>query len=120
MYTIFPEVFLYFIFEPWLYVMFMVISSFIHEYFLFAFFRVDVCSLLLSHGADPNLLNCHSKSAVDVCPSDDLQEKLQCKQKALVCTYICSINIIRDVLARLQLGPHYWVCCLMTNVFCFL
>ena len=41
-------------------------------------FRVDVCSLLLSHGADPSLLNCHSKSAVDVCPSDDLQEKLQC------------------------------------------
>ena len=40
--------------------------------------RVDVCSLLLSHGADPSLLNCHSKSAVDVCPSDDLQEKLQC------------------------------------------
>lgn len=37
-----------------------------------------MCSLLLSHGADPSLLNCHSKSAVDVCPSDDLQEKLQC------------------------------------------
>ena len=47
-------------------------------FFHFSRFRVDVCSLLLSHGADPSVLNCHSKSAIDVCPSDDLQEKLQC------------------------------------------
>ncbi len=26
--------------------------------------RSEVCSLLLSHGADPTLLNCHSKSAL--------------------------------------------------------
>ncbi len=45
---------------------------------------MDVCSLLLSHGADPSLLNCHSKSAVDVCPSDDLQEKLQCMERLAV------------------------------------
>jgi ankyrin repeat protein len=40
--------------------------------------RVDVCSLLLAHGADPTLLNCHSKSALDAAPSRELAEKIQC------------------------------------------
>ena len=34
---------------------------------------LKVCSLLLSHGADPTLLNCHSKSAIDVAPNRELQ-----------------------------------------------
>ncbi|XP_023226265.1 tankyrase-2-like [Centruroides sculpturatus] len=38
--------------------------------------RVEVCSLLLSHGADPTLLNCHSKSAIDVAPTRELQDRL--------------------------------------------
>ncbi len=38
--------------------------------------RIEVCSLLLSEGADPTLLNCHSKSAIDVAPTRELQEKL--------------------------------------------
>ena len=41
--------------------------------------RVEVCSLLLAHGADPTLVNCHSKSAIDVAPTAGLQERLQCK-----------------------------------------
>lgn len=41
--------------------------------------RVEVCSLLLSHGADPTLLNCHSKSAVDMAPTPELKERLTCK-----------------------------------------
>lgn len=41
--------------------------------------RVEVCSLLLSHGADPNLLNCHSKSAVDLAPTPELKERLTCE-----------------------------------------
>lgn len=41
--------------------------------------RVEVCSLLVSEGADPHRLNCHSKSAIDVAPSRDLQERLTCK-----------------------------------------
>jgi hypothetical protein len=58
---------------------------------------VDVCSLLLSHGADPGLLNCHSKSAVDVCPSDDLQEKLQCMERHVtiikqLCSHVKNLN----------------------------
>ena len=39
--------------------------------------RVEVCSLLLAHGADPTLVNCHSKSAIDVSPTRELQERLQ-------------------------------------------
>ncbi|CAH0698606.1 unnamed protein product [Spodoptera exigua] len=35
-----------------------------------------VCSLLLSEGADPTLLNCHGKSALDVAPTRELQERL--------------------------------------------
>ncbi|XP_050690454.1 poly [ADP-ribose] polymerase tankyrase-2-like isoform X1 [Eriocheir sinensis] len=43
--------------------------------------RVEVCSLLLAHGADPTLLNCHSKSAIDVAPSRELQERLTYEYK---------------------------------------
>jgi len=38
--------------------------------------RVEVCSLLLSEGADPTQLNCHGKSAIDVAPTRELQERL--------------------------------------------
>uniref|UniRef100_A0A8C8D3C5 Poly [ADP-ribose] polymerase n=1 Tax=Oncorhynchus tshawytscha TaxID=74940 RepID=A0A8C8D3C5_ONCTS len=38
--------------------------------------RVEVCSLLLSHGADPTLVNCHGKSAVDMAPTPELKERL--------------------------------------------
>ena len=31
--------------------------------------RVEVCSLLLAHGGDPTIVNCHSKTAVDVAPT---------------------------------------------------
>ena len=41
--------------------------------------RVEVCSLLLSHMADPTLLNCHSKSAVDMAPTPELKERLTCE-----------------------------------------
>ncbi|XP_076814893.1 poly [ADP-ribose] polymerase tankyrase-2-like [Clavelina lepadiformis] len=38
--------------------------------------RVEVCSLLLAHGGDPTIVNCHSKTAVDVASNRQLQEKL--------------------------------------------
>lgn len=41
--------------------------------------RGEVCSLLLANGADPSLLNCHSKSAVDVAASKELADKIQCE-----------------------------------------
>ena len=43
------------------------------------YFRVEVCTLLLSHGADPTILNCHSKNAVDVAATQELKDKLLCK-----------------------------------------
>ncbi|XP_017772298.1 PREDICTED: tankyrase [Nicrophorus vespilloides] len=43
--------------------------------------RVEVCSLLLSEGADPTQLNCHSKSAIDVAPTRELQERLAYEYK---------------------------------------
>ena len=41
--------------------------------------RNEVCSLLLSQGADPTLLNCHAKSPIDVAPTRELQQKLICE-----------------------------------------
>ena len=41
--------------------------------------RVEVCTLLLSHGADPTILNCHSKNAIDVAATQELKDKLLCK-----------------------------------------
>ena len=38
--------------------------------------RLEVCSLLLANGADPNLANCHSKSTLDVSPSPAVAEKI--------------------------------------------
>ena len=38
-----------------------------------------MCTLLLCHGADPTLTNCHGKSALDLAASADLQTKIECK-----------------------------------------
>ncbi|EEC00316.1 tankyrase, putative [Ixodes scapularis] len=38
--------------------------------------RLEVCSLLLSHGADAGLLNCHSKSPLAVAPTRELHDRL--------------------------------------------
>ncbi|KAI0235048.1 Poly [ADP-ribose] polymerase tankyrase-2 [Lamellibrachia satsuma] len=43
--------------------------------------RVEVCLLLLAHGADPTLVNCHSKSAIDVASTLELRERLQYEYK---------------------------------------
>ncbi|XP_050293322.1 poly [ADP-ribose] polymerase tankyrase [Anthonomus grandis grandis] len=43
--------------------------------------RLEVCSLLLSEGADPFQLNCHSKSAIDVAPTKELQDRLSYEYK---------------------------------------
>lgn len=41
--------------------------------------RIEVCSLLLSEKADPTLLNCHNKTAIDSAPTRELQERIACK-----------------------------------------
>ena len=48
-------------------------------FFTFIFCRIEVCIFLLSHNADPTIVNCHSKSAIDVAPTQDLKEKLFCE-----------------------------------------
>ena len=50
------------------------------------FCRVEVCSLLLAHGADPTLLNCHSKAAVDAAPTRELHDKLSCMLLSIYCS----------------------------------
>lgn len=51
--------------------------------------RVEVCSLLLSHGADPTLVNCHGKSAVDMAPTPELKERLTCEHVTLILLFYC-------------------------------
>ena len=79
--------------------------------------RVEVCSLLLSHGADPTLLNCHSKSAVDMAPTPELKERLTCEYSYLKSHYrhvhthammvgniLCNISVTHaDVIASVFL-----------------
>ncbi|CAG2101522.1 unnamed protein product [Medioppia subpectinata] len=43
--------------------------------------RVEVCSLLISNGADPYLQNCHDKSAIDIAPTRELQERIAYEYK---------------------------------------
>ncbi|CAH1165751.1 unnamed protein product [Phyllotreta striolata] len=43
--------------------------------------RTEVCSLLLAEGADPHRLNCHGKSAIDVAPTRELQDRLAYEYK---------------------------------------
>lgn len=56
--------------------------------------RVEVCSLLLGHGADPALLNCHSKSSVDMAPTPELKERLTCERSLIVC-FMCADSLDR-------------------------
>ena len=41
--------------------------------------RTEVCTLLLGHGADPTLVNCHSKTAIDLAPSEELKQRIDCE-----------------------------------------
>ena len=54
-------------------------------------YRMEVCSLLLSHGADPTIPNCHSKTALDLATSDQNRERLDCKS-VCVCVRVTVIH----------------------------
>lgn len=51
--------------------------------------RTEVCTLLLCHGADPTLVNCHTKTAIDLASSDELKQRIDC-EFALVYSCSCS------------------------------
>lgn len=59
--------------------------------------RVDVCSLLLAHGADPTLLNCHSKSAIDLAGSRQLQERLAYEYRGHTLLQACRMGDVSRV-----------------------
>lgn len=46
-------------------------------------YRMEVCTLLLCHGADPTIPNCHSKTAIDLASSEELKQKIECKSTSL-------------------------------------
>ena len=52
--------------------------------------RLEVCSLLISEGTDPYQRNRYSKSAIDVAPSSEIQDKLISK---LTSTVIILTNV---------------------------
>ena len=70
---------------------------------LFSATRVEVCSLLLAHGADPTLLNCHSKAAVDAAPTKELQDKLSCMFSFLFDLFLLSRpKLISDKMSDIE------------------
>lgn len=98
--------------------------------------RVEVCSLLLAHGADPTLVNCHSKSALDVAPSRELQERLQCEcllaafpnEKIMLVNSLLSeslkkfcetLSLSEKALFVLYLELDCWICWLILCECCF-
>lgn len=56
--------------------------------------RTEVCSLLLSEGADPTLLNCHNKSAIDSAPTQELKERISYESKGHSILEACRIGDI--------------------------
>ena len=77
---------------------------------------IQVCSLLLSHGADPTLLNCHSKSAIDVAPNRELQVVLL-RQSRNEAAGALPILLRREVTLWLQerLGSEFKGHCLLDS-----
>lgn len=51
-------------------------------------YRTEVCTLLLCHGADPTLVNCHSKTAIDLAPSEELKQRIECEGYTAQFTFI--------------------------------
>lgn len=50
--------------------------------------RTEICSLLISEGADINFLNCHNKSPLDLAPRD-LQERMSLELKGIQLLNAC-------------------------------
>ena len=44
--------------------------------------KMEVCSFLLSHGANPTLYNCHDNSALFLAPSQEMSNRIAFEYKA--------------------------------------
>ena len=67
--------------------------------------RSDVCSLLLSYGANPIIPNCHNKSALDLAPSDELRKKIECNKRQFTLQMICCLLCLQ---MNLEDTSCYW------------
>ena len=63
---------------------------------------MEVCSLLLSHGADPTIPNCHSKIALDLATSDQNRERLDSKYNDYTKHYVHLHNVHVHVAANVS------------------
>ena len=61
----------------------------VSEYVPVLFLLISVCSLLLAFGADPLALNCHSKSAIDLAPTKQLQDRLITEHRGHLLLHSC-------------------------------
>ncbi len=73
--------------------------------------RVEVCSLLLSYGADPTLFNCHNKSAIDLAPTALLKERLACKHVTATKTNSHFFLDLTGCRSLLQMSSEVILCC---------
>lgn len=72
-----------------------------------------MCSLLLSEGADPTQLNCHSKSAIDVAPTLELQERLACMFSMYIKTILLEKHTEHDFVRYTLIVDEYKGHCLL-------
>ena len=69
--------------------------------------RIDVCSLLLRHGADPCVRNCHGKSAVDAAPNEEFRRRIIAEHRGytfLKCVQQGEYTKVKKLLLLVQQG----------------
>ena len=55
--------------------------------------RMEVCTLLLCHGADPTMPNCHSKTTIDLAPTEDIKQKIECESMCMCLSLSLSLSL---------------------------
>ena len=59
--------------------------------------RMEVCTLLLCHGADPTMPNCHSKTPIDLAPTEDIKQKIECEPEFLSLSLSLSLSLYQTI-----------------------
>ena len=54
---------------------------------------MEVCTLLLCHGADPTMPNCHSKTTIDLAPTEDIKQKIECESMCMCLSLSLSLSL---------------------------
>ena len=73
--------------------------------------RDDVCTLLLCHGANPTIMNCHQKIALDLAPTEELRKKIDCKPCSRHLSLVTFLSVLSCPYLRQVSWPSDAQCC---------